>query len=348
MKQKLKYLRRMMEERELDSVIITRQSNFAWLTGGRSFIGLASETACGYIVVTRKDVFLVANNIEGERLRTEENCKEMKLLVYPWQNTDERSNIIGRVAGERSKDDIDLSNEFVNLRTVHGEADINSYSRAAKQTAKILETVMMNMVPGQTELEVAGKLSAKYWEVGIDPTTLLIAFDDRILKWRHPLPTLNKLEKIGLASVCVRYQGKFISATRLACFGSLNEEIRAKHDAVTKIDACYINSTKPGLMLKDVFAKAVKAYADNGYEGEWKHHHQGGLTGYMGRERLGNTEAEHIIQLNEVYAWNPTIKGTKSEDTMLVSEKGSIILTHTGDWKYLQVEGLKRPDIINL
>jgi hypothetical protein len=32
------------------------------------------------------------------------------------------------------------------------------------------------------------------------------------------------------------------------------------------------------------------------------------------------------------FAWNPTIQGAKSEDTVLVTENGFEVLTATGEW----------------
>ena len=51
--QKLARLRQFMSENDIPAVVVRRQPNFSWLTGGgRGFIGLASEMACGSLVVT--------------------------------------------------------------------------------------------------------------------------------------------------------------------------------------------------------------------------------------------------------------------------------------------------------
>ena len=41
------------------------------------------------------------------------------------------------------------------------------------------------------------------------------------------------------------------------------------------------------------------------------------------------------------YAWNPTVQGAKSEDTVVVSGDGIEVLTATGDWptREFEVEG---------
>jgi antitoxin VapB len=51
-----------------------------------------------------------------------------------------------------------------------------------------------------------------------------------------------------------------------------------------------------------------------------------------------------------VYAWNPSITGTKSEDTILVTETGNEILTSISGWPVISVDidgdTIERPAIL--
>jgi hypothetical protein len=55
---------------------------------------------------------------------------------------------------------------------------------------------------------------------------------------------------------------------------------------------------------------------------------------------------------NQAFAWNPSIAGTKSEDTILVTENGIEFLSLSSDWPMVEVEyrgqGVKREDILVL
>jgi len=61
---------------------------------------------------------------------------------------------------------------------------------------------------------------------------------------------------------------------------------------------------------------------------------------------LATPTATERIEGNQAFAWNPSIAGTKSEDTILLSDKGTEIISQVGDWPCTEVDGIKRPDIL--
>ena len=102
--------------------------------------------------------------------------------------------------------------------------------------------------------------------------------------------------------------------------------------------------------MGEVVALALDQYALEGFPREWELHHQGGLTGYAGREIFGDPDSEHRLQRNQALTWNPSITGAKSEDTILLTDGGAEILTRTGSWPELEVDlpagTLRRPAIL--
>jgi antitoxin VapB len=93
----------------------------------------------------------------------------------------------------------------------------------------------------------------------------------------------------------------------------------------------------------------MEAYAAQGVADEWRRHHQGGLTGYRGREVFAVPEDPTIIPDSAAVAWNPSIGGGgKSEDTALVSPEGVEVITRTPELPELDVDGLPRPGITEL
>ena len=102
--------------------------------------------------------------------------------------------------------------------------------------------------------------------------------------------------------------------------------------------------------VKDIFRQAVAAYDAVGFADEWQLHHQGGPCGYQGRDYLGTPTADGVVLENQPFAWNPSITGTKSEDTILATSQGTQVITPATNWPMVSVEdedGLwLRPDIL--
>ena len=193
-------------------------------------------------------------------------------------------------------------------------------------------------------------LDRRLYSRGIVPTLTLIATDERIDRYRHPIPTSKKLQRRAMLVTGARKWGLIVSATRMVHFGELPEELRRRHDAVMKVDAALISATRPAARMGDVFRRAMQAYSDTGYPGEWKLHHQGGPTGYRAREFRVSEAADAVVVDNQAFAWNPSITGTKTEDTIIATSSGPIILSETDDWPKVTVDvdgkGIARPDVL--
>jgi hypothetical protein len=123
-----------------------------------------------------------------------------------------------------------------------------------------------------------------------------------------------------------------------------------KYEANVFIDCILMAHTRPGVPARDVLQKGIDAYQEKGYPEEWKLHHQGGSIGYTGRDYRVNFNAPDLIQENQAFTWNPSIAGTKSEDTILATSKGPEMITHPILYPTLSmtVEGIsfKRPAIL--
>jgi antitoxin VapB len=225
-----------------------------------------------------------------------------------------------------------------------------------RELGQICATAMAEAIravqPGMTEYEIAAILGQATQKQGAQPIVNLIATDERIFKFRHPLPTGKKLEKYAMLVLCGRRWGLIASITRLAHFGPLPDELKRKETAVAQIDAAMIAATRPGAALKDVFERATAVYAQTGFPDEWKLHHQGGPAGFEPREYVATPTATEIVVAGQAYAWNPSITGTKSEDSILVGENGNEVVTAVSDWPMLSVEvngqTILRPKILEI
>ena len=342
---KVERVRTVLRENGLDGVIIKKQPNFSWITAGaRGFIGLASEGSCGSIVVTTKDVYLASNNIETPRLLAEELPHGFaEPVVLPWEEDGTTDAVLRQKLGKLA-DDGELDGWFRQERVNLLGSEVERYADAGKTVAEILENVCLSLKSGVSEFEVAGMISSGLWAVGIEPITMLVAADDRSKHFRHNVPTNGKVTNGVICSLCARAGGLVISTTRSVAF---NKDFAQRYEALLQVENVAFTATTQGAKLGEVLGKIKNAYTQNGLDGEYKNHHQGGLTGYLAREVRVDSTCQKVAQPNQAFAWNPSAVGAKCEDTVLLQEEGIRILTPcSAKWPAVQVGKLLRPDVL--
>ena len=334
-----------MASRHLDAVVLTRRANFAWYTAGRlNHVVVGTDMGVASLVVTKQGATCLTNTIEGPRLADEElSAIGIDVKAYAWHDAGDAakhwSAVLGGVkwacdarVGGMPEGGESLDGAFNRLRWTMTPGEIDRYRSLCRETAGALEAASRHAKPGMTEDQLAGAIALNLQDKGIRAPVVLIAADDRVRKYRHPIPTSRKFEKYGMAVCCGERDGLIASNTRLFSFGPIDADLGKRRGAVWHVEAETIAATRPGKTIGEVFAALQAAYAETGYADEWTLHHQGGSAGYLGREVKGTPGNDTPVLANQFFAWNPSIAGTKCEDTVLVGPDRNEILTTTGNW----------------
>ena len=354
-------IQKFMKENELEALLLRRVANFAWATcGAASYVCTATTDGVAALLITPGERFLIVNNIEATRLEAEE-----KLVDQGWRFETagwyEAADLLsGLTRGMKLGADgpfpgaRDLSAQISRYRTVLSPEECDRFRENGRLAAEAMNIAIHEVSPGQTEYQIAGILAREAESRGLQAIVNLVATDERIFNFRHPLPTARKLDRYAMLVLCGRRQGLIVSVTRLIHFGPIPEEIRRKSEAVARIDATFLHETRPGRTLGDIFRSAQAVYADSGYPDEWKLHHQGGPAGYEPREFLAVPGSADVVSAGQAYAWNPSITGAKSEDTILVTEDGYEVLSEIEGWPMISAsipgsaEPILRPGILEV
>jgi len=337
---KIEKIRASLEIKGYDGIEIKSQANFSYLTRGRGFIGLASTLACASLLLTKDEIILISENIEANRLYVEQldSNPNIRVIEIPWDEPDKRRAVCQDLTkGLKIATENDFEHELFKLRTIMSEYDISDYRKLSYQAASILERVCVDLKYDMTEFELAGVISNEYWQANIEPITILVAFDERASLYKHPLMIGNKLKNYALVSVCARRNGLIVSLTRNVMLKA-DQEIIDNHRKCAAVYATFIEKLKANEILSNVFFSGIKKYADVGYPFEYKNHHQGGLTGFVPRELRASADCSHLVLPSQAYAFNPTIRNAKCEDTVLVTPSGVETMTHTGNYVYESVD----------
>ncbi len=354
---KLSLIRDLAVKHALDAILLQRVSSIAWATSGASaYVNIARSNAEASLLVTGNNQYVITNNIEARRLEKEERLTSQgwDFHITPW--FEEENTAQGLTNGLKLGTDgcfpgaLDLSGEIARLRANLNLEEGERFRILGQLCAQAMDAAARSVHPGQTEYVIAGLLAGEAEARGIQAIVNLIAVDDRIFNFRHPLPTNKRLDHYVMMVLCGRRWGLVCSLTRFVYFGKLPEEICRKKEAVACVDAALIAATRPGRALGQIFKIAQEAYAEVGYADEWQLHHQGGPAGYEPREYVATPGSKDPVVVGQVYAWNPSITGSKSEDSVLIGEDGFEVLSSIPGWPMVKVEMagqiIERPDIL--
>jgi Xaa-Pro aminopeptidase len=325
-------LRRFCVERGVDGVHLRRRANVAWITGGADVhCDLGSELGVASVVWTERKRLVLTDNIEATRLRVEEFGAEWEVSSTAWWEPH---------GPPRGRFLCDWPDDVVApLRASLDPAEIDAVRELGYESGVAVQQTLMAVKRGTTEHEVAADLSRALRRRGIHAPVLLVAADERIARYRHPIPTQKRVERVLMAAVCASRRGLIVSLTRLVHFGPLDTDLRRRHDAVCKVDEALHAATRPGARWCDVLQVGIEAYAANGFAEEWRLHHQGGPMGYAARDFKATPTETRTVEPNQLVGWNPSISGTKSEDTILSTGE---VVTSFEDWPTCGT----RPDIL--
>ena len=343
--QKQRRVKELLDEQGLDALLLQRVSSFAWYTGGAaSYVNTATDFGAAALLLTPRGNYVLTNNIEATRLQKEEKLADQGFEVVAPLWYEAGDPVADLTRGQRLGADVpypgatDLSAEVGRLRARLTPEEGERFRQLGRICAEAMDAAIRQVRPGQSEYEIAAVLSRETQARGALPIVNLIATDQRIFDFRHPLPADKKMERYAMLVLCGRKWGLVCSITRLVHFGPLPDELQRKQEACARVDATFIASTRPSARLGDVFSAAVAAYAETGYPDEWMLHHQGGSAGYEPREHLATAASEEIVYEGQAFAWNPSIAGVKSEGTILVGAHCNEILTAIPNWPTIEVE----------
>ncbi|MDD5502764.1 MAG: M24 family metallopeptidase [Candidatus Thermoplasmatota archaeon] len=356
---KLKRVHELLDQKGLDGVVLFQYRNFAWITCGKdNRVPFATEIGGAPLLITKKGNYAFTNAIEYPRIKEEElQGKDFEFVKFDW-TCDKPGEVLKFAKGMKIASDAAMNgfeiigSDFAKLRYSLTEDEVKRYEKLGGDVSKTISGVAHEIRKGMTEYEIAAQMEYELKLKGIASPVTLVGTDERIRKFRHPIPTSKKLEKYAMLVTCAEKYGLVVAMTRFVHFGKLDAELAKKRDAVAKIDAAMMNATKVGTSASDVLAKGIKTYVEVGFADEWKLHHQGGAIGYATREYTATPSCKETVQENQAFAWNPSITGAKSEDTMIAKKKGYMIITEDKIWPLIEVEiegkTIKRPDFLEL
>jgi Xaa-Pro aminopeptidase len=342
----------MLAAEGLAGVVLNAQHNFAWLTaGGTSGIDLSREPgACALLVRADGKRLVLASRIEMARILEEEIAgADFEPADFAWEDEKASPTFLADLAGSlvgggALGSDLPLGGQ---VKIVEGAVarcrysltppELERFRALGRDAGEALGQLVRSLEPGESENEVARRTGDALAARGIHSVVTLVAADERIAKFRHPVPTTRRWERVLMVVTCARRHGLIASLTRIVCAGAVNDELRRRTDAAANVNAKLLAATRPGAKGSELYGLVADAYAAEGFAGEEHLHHQGGAAGYKTRDWVAHPACGETVVAQQAFAWNPSVTGTKVEETCIVTDEGVELITTTPNWPQIPV-----------
>lgn len=330
---KLARIAALLDARGARELVLTAPENLAWLfDGARVCVPYAGPAVLQAVVSRDGAVRVDALVNEWERLRDEE-LGDVDIRPVPWH-----APFPDPPAGALV--DVDVATELRAARAALLPAELDRYRALGRDAAIAVSGVLRGVRPHTAERVVAAELARAVVGLGAEPVVVLVGGASRRAV-RHPLPTDASLGARAMVAVGAKRHGLVVSLSRWVRFDATPDD--ALDGPLHEVEADAWAATRPGRPLADVLADIAAAYPRHGLDAAaWEGHHQGGPTGYLGRDPKATPGSADLVVPGQAYAWNPSVPGGKVEDTVVIDD-GVEVLTADPDWPATDVHGVPRP-----
>ncbi|MBW4419948.1 MAG: M24 family metallopeptidase [Myxacorys californica WJT36-NPBG1] len=355
--QKLKLMQACLHETDAAAIRLRGTDWFAWATAGASnSVLLAAETGVADVLVTENNAWILTDEIEAQRLTDEELPGREKqnpyaLNVSPWADSAQRERFVqevtarGKILSDRpTSSEFSLPGSLIQYKRKLFPSELDRYRQVGQLASEAMTEVLTQAQLTWTEYDLAGAGAEALWKRGLHPALTLAAGEQRISRYRHPVPSGAKIERVAMLVFCARGFGLYANLTRFVVFGELTAQEHKLHQQVREIEAFALNQSQLNTPLNQVYQTLHHSYEQQGYPQAIREHHQGGTTGYLAREIVANSTTVDRLSANTAIAWNPSLAGAKIEDTFVLHEDGTLEnLTFDSNWPSAEVAGRLRP-----
>jgi Xaa-Pro dipeptidase len=339
--EKLKRIRAYLRATDRSALVIGRRDNFAWLTGGGdNSVVRNSELGFSLLVVTDTSVYHLAQVMDGPRILDEElQGIGVEPVFLRWYEQSREERAAQLIKGRNAASDIPIEGavcvpkDIVRLHYPLTAREIEKYRVIGRKTEEVIGRVAAMISPGMREREIEAVFLGEYARQGMSCDVLLIGSDERIGKYRHPVPSDKPVQRLVLLHPAVRKWGLHANVTRMVYFGDrLPADLTARYAAACRVEAAAISQCVAGKSFSEILEREKRVYAEAGFAEEWRNHYQGGITGYVLADPTLCMDPAASVSANQAFDWFITITGVKVEELTLSGAEAPEVLSACGGW----------------
>jgi Xaa-Pro dipeptidase len=334
-------VRSLLQSSGYDAVVLGRQDNFAWFTGGgTNRVVINWETGFGLLLITAGQIRLVAQTMDCDRIMEEElGGLDIEPVRLRWYERSREQTAALLLEGKRMLADIAVPGATCDPGAIYKmhypltDKEIQKCRELGQRSESIIAGAASEIRPGMSEHDVESMLFYEYAKQNMTIEVLLVGSDERVFRYRHPNPSPKKIERFLLIHPAVQWKGLHANITRMVYFGdTIPADTQRRYDAVCTIEAAAVSLSVAGNRFSDIFCEQKRIFRECGFEDEWRNHFQGGITGYLLADPTLCNDPEAQVSVNQAFDWFITITGVKSEELSITTKKGPEVVSAAGNW----------------
>jgi Xaa-Pro aminopeptidase len=326
-----------------EAVVLLMPAHVAWFTAGLNARGLIADSERPGVYTNGRQRWLVASNIDGQRLFDEE-LDQLGFQLKEWSWLAGRSDLLfnmtlGRkVAADRPFPNVPMINDRLRpLLRVLSPYEQALYRDLGAQVAHTVEATARTLLQGDSEAEIAGQVGHRLLRRGIEPTAISVTADGRGAKYRRAGFTPAAVARTCVLQATGQRGGLYATAARTVSFGPPPDEFRRAHDLAARVAAVYGSFTVPGARLAPLAEVAAAVVAGSPWEFDARLSQPGYSAGRFAAEELRRAGADEPLSAGQAVVWQPRVGPAACADTALVTPDGPDVVTPLTDWPFKRV-----------
>jgi Xaa-Pro aminopeptidase len=339
LRDRLKKARNSMDERKIDSLLISNPKNVLYLTGRES----------GRLLLSKKQAFLWVRDLYLGVYKDLYKSSGYPIEVLPYEKDAiakkarrlnlksvgiEHSNLAqSRKLRSAFKSKVKPTGIIENQRAVKTGYEIEMLKKSASIAVKGMEKAFKVVTEGAREVDAAAEIEKEIRRQGSETTPfhdgMLLSSGSRSADI-HAHPTRNRIKGLVIADLGARYNYYYSDMTRTIAIGKTSKKEKELLGFVENLKDNTIDQIKPGVKASEVHdwiedelkKKGFKFYHAAGHGIGLEVHEKPGLGGDS-----EDTLEEDMAFTIEPGIYIPNKYGIRFEDTVILTKKGCKTIT---------------------
>jgi len=332
-----------LQQENFSALLLQQPSNFSWLTvGGCNERGGGTGLTGALFVTPEARVIACSNADTAQFFESEVSGMGFQLKERPW--FEPRDVMLADLCRGRHMasdsgfpDTIDVRQRLLETRLPLSDFDAGRLREACELLTHAIEATARGMTPGRTESEIIGELAHRIVKHGLQPERLQILADGRGRRFRRWKYDDSSVQRYCSISAVARSHGLYVGAARTVSLGEAPAELLRAFEPAALIAATGIYFSQPEWELFEVWNRVQRIYEKNNVATEWRLGDQADVVEYeFGTVSVMPTSEYRLTAGTPVY-WHPSIGPVLMGDTVLVTDRGTEILTATDEWPVIPI-----------